>query len=78
MVAVSMIVFGINLLVSLRAKEPAPANPWRSRSLEWQVSSPPPEENFPAPPVVVGGPYDYGVPESTYVQFGPAAVGGGS
>ena len=25
------------------------------------MPSPPPLENFPAPPVVTGGPYDYGV-----------------
>ena len=78
MVALAMVVFGINLLVSLLAREPAPVNPWRARSLEWQIPSPPPELNFPAPPVVVGGPYDYGVPDSTYVQFEPASAGGGS
>lgn len=31
---------------------PALANSWRSRSLEWQIPSPPPEEDCPVPPVV--------------------------
>lgn len=48
---------------------PALANSWRSRSLEWQIPSPPSEEDYPAPPVV-GGPYDYGAPGSVYVRFG--------
>ena len=45
------------------AKGPtAPANPWRSLTLEWQVSSPPPIFNFDEPPQVVGSPYAYGIP----------------
>jgi cytochrome c oxidase subunit 1 len=41
--------------------EQAEADPWRARTLEWRVSSPPPVENFPAPPVVTGDPYGYGI-----------------
>jgi cytochrome c oxidase subunit 1 len=37
----------------------APANPWGATGLEWQTSSPPPEENFRTPPVVEHGPYNY-------------------
>jgi cytochrome c oxidase subunit 1 len=37
----------------------APANPWRATGLEWQTPSPPPKDNFPAPPVVTRPPYDY-------------------
>ncbi len=40
----------------------APANPWRSLTLEWQVSSPAPIFNFDEPPQVVGSPYAYGIP----------------
>ena len=32
----------------------APANPWEGDSLEWSTSSPPPEYNFAAMPVVAG------------------------
>ena len=73
MVGVAMLIFVVNLVSSFRARVPAPANPWRSRSPEWQIPSPPPEENFPSPPVVVGSPYDYGVPGSVYVRIESAS-----
>jgi len=62
-----------NLFVLARRGQRAGANPWRSRGLEWQVPSPMPEMTYPATPVVVGEPYDYGKPGSIYVQFAPAA-----
>jgi len=74
LVGLSMLVFAYNLVQSVRAGVPAPANPWRSRGLEWQISSPPPEENYLQPPIVVGHPYDYGVPGSVYVRFGIAGA----
>ena len=40
----------------------AAANPWGASTLEWQVSSPPPEHNFDELPVIQEGPYEYGVP----------------
>jgi len=58
----SFLVFLGNMLWSWVRGRVAEANPWRARTLEWQVPSPPPEENFPAPPVVVGEPYGYGMP----------------
>ena len=57
----STIVFLYNMIVSWRRGEPAPANPWRALTLEWQVSSPPPIFNFDEIPQVVGSPYEYGV-----------------
>jgi cytochrome c oxidase subunit 1 len=57
----STLVFLYNLIVSWRRGEPAPSNPWRALTLEWQVSSPPPIFNFDAIPQVVGSPYEYGV-----------------
>jgi cytochrome c oxidase subunit 1 len=38
-----------------RAKE----NPWGAVGLEWETASPPPTENFPETPIVVGEAYDY-------------------
>jgi cytochrome c oxidase subunit 1 len=58
----STIVFLYNMITSMRRGAPAEANPWRSLTLEWQVSSPPPIFNFDEIPQVVGNPYEYGVP----------------
>ena len=40
--------------------ERAVANPWRAHTLEWQVSSPPPIQNFDQIPTVSAGPYEFG------------------
>ncbi|RMF90285.1 MAG: cytochrome C oxidase subunit I, partial [Nitrospinota bacterium] len=74
LIGVSMLLFLINLVRTVWAGAPAPANPWRSRSLEWQIPSPPPEENYPQTPIIVGNPYDYGVPDAVYVRFGVAGA----
>ncbi len=74
LIGLSMLVFLVNIGMSLRKKVPALANPWRSRSPEWAIPSPPPEENFSAPLVVVGDPYDYGVPDAVYFRFGEEPV----
>jgi cytochrome c oxidase subunit 1 len=58
----STIVFLYNMVTSMRRGPVAAANPWRSLTLEWQVSSPPPVFNFDEIPQVVGNPYEYGVP----------------
>lgn len=50
--AVSVLVFLWNLLVSLRAGEPAGDNPWDAWTLEWATSSPPPPHNFNLVPPV--------------------------
>jgi cytochrome c oxidase subunit 1 len=60
----SFIFFVINMVYSLARGPKAGPNPWKARSLEWQVSSPPPRENFEKTPVVTGPPYDYGEPTS--------------
>jgi cytochrome c oxidase subunit 1 len=51
-IAVSILVFIYNVVVSRRRAEPAPADPWDGRTLEWSISSPPPEHNFDEIPVV--------------------------
>ena len=73
-----LIAFGILLMIfnffnSAEMGRRAGANPWRSRSPEWQVPSPVPEHSFAGPLQVVGEPYDYGLPGSTYVTVASAA-----
>jgi cytochrome c oxidase subunit I len=58
----SFLIFVYNMIVSWARGAPAPSNPWRAMTLEWQVSSPPPIFNFDEIPQVVGNPYEYGVP----------------
>jgi cytochrome c oxidase subunit 1 len=61
----SLLIFLINFVMStLVWREKEVGNPWRSRGLEWQVSSPPPPENFEHIPVVLSGPYEYGDPNA--------------
>ena len=48
----SVLVFIINLIVSSKKGEIAPGDPWDARTLEWSMSSPPPEYNFAKIPVV--------------------------
>jgi cytochrome c oxidase subunit I len=65
----SFLIFLYNMVVSWRGGPRAVGNPWRSLTLEWQVSSPPPIFNFDAVPTVVGGPYEYGVPGAVHGIF---------
>jgi len=61
----SMLLFAANLVYSLFfVRERAAANPWHVRSLEWQVPTPVPVHNFDRVPVIVGSPYDYGIPNA--------------
>ena len=62
---VSMLIFIFNFVMSTVVwRERAPQNPWQARGLEWQVSSPPPPDNFTHIPVVLAGPYEYGDPNA--------------
>jgi cytochrome c oxidase subunit 1 len=62
---VSMLVFVFNFVMStLFWRDRETGNPWRSRSLEWQLPTPVPQENFTRVPVILAGPYDYGVTEA--------------
>jgi cytochrome c oxidase subunit 1 len=45
-IAVSVVLFFVNVLVSVRNREPVGNDPWGGYSLEWLTSSPPPEFNF--------------------------------
>src|SRR5580700_5129963 len=58
----SILIFVANFVWStVIVRERETGNPWQSRGLEWQVPSPPPHENFRHIPVVLSGPYDYGI-----------------
>jgi cytochrome c oxidase subunit 1 len=62
---VGVLLFVVNFVLSTVVwRVPETGNPWRSRGLEWQVSSPPPPENFAHIPVVISGPYEYGDPNA--------------
>jgi len=67
----SVVLAIVNLVVSARRGPVAKGNVWNSRSPEWQISSPPPLHNYAQPFEVVGEPYDYGLPGSTYVNMNP-------
>jgi cytochrome c oxidase subunit 1 len=73
----SMLVFLANVVYSLVfERKSAPANPWSSKSLEWQIPSPVPVHNFDRPPVIDSDPYEYGVPPTTTVpREAPAGAG---
>jgi cytochrome c oxidase subunit 1 len=77
---ISMLLFAYNILRSSRKGAIAKGNVWESRSPEWQVPNPMPLHNYAQPFEVVGEPYDYGLPNSQYVNMNPAgggtAVGG--
>jgi cytochrome c oxidase subunit I len=63
MVAFSVIVFFVNLFRSAKVGVPATGNVWNSRSPEWKLlPTPSPVHNYVTPFVVVGDPYDYGMP----------------
>jgi cytochrome c oxidase subunit 1 len=48
-IALGVIAFLVNVVVSLRSRIPAGDDPWLGHTLEWATSSPPPPLNFDAP-----------------------------
>jgi cytochrome c oxidase subunit 1 len=71
LIALSVLIFFINLFYSIKHGEKAEGNLWNSRSPEWQVPSPMPVHNYDVPFEVVGEPYDYGLKDSKYIEFSP-------
>lgn len=69
--AVGFAIMAGYLFQSLWSGKKAPSNPWGSRALEWQTSSPAPLHNFDYTPVIIHGPYDYHKPMSEF-QLGIA------
>ena len=60
----SQLFFVINFFMSLVRGKAAERNPWQANTLEWTTTSPPPHDNFAAPPTVYRGPYEYSAPDS--------------
>ena len=58
----AQVLFAANFLYSLVLGPRAPANPWKSNSLEWVTASPPPYYNFETIPTVYHPAYEYSVP----------------
>jgi cytochrome c oxidase subunit 1 len=75
----SMLVFLYNFVYSLLfARIKAPANPWSSLSLEWQLPSPVPVHNFDQIPVITSDPYGYGEPPRPSTVPATSGAGGSS
>src|SRR3954469_12383611 len=51
-IAFGIVVFIVNLVVSLRSRRPAGDDPWEGQTLEWATSSPPPRLNFSGLPPI--------------------------
>jgi len=72
----SMLIFLLNAIYSLIfVRKPAAANPWRSKSIEWQLPTPVPVNNFEQIPVFDSDPYDYGTPVGVVTGGAPASAG---
>ncbi len=52
MIATSVLIFMVNFVISLRKGKTAGDDPWEGNTLEWSISSPPPEHNFAVLPTV--------------------------
>lgn len=57
--AIGLVLMIYNFFRAAKNGAPAPQNPWKGRTLEWQIPSPPPLENFEKIPVITEGPYEF-------------------
>ncbi|BCL77649.1 cytochrome c oxidase subunit 1 [Ktedonobacteria bacterium brp13] len=60
LIAVSVFVLVYNVVTAVVRGEPAEANEWGAKTLEWAVPTPVPLENFKDLPEIKALPYDYG------------------
>ena len=56
-------------------REPAEANPWHSKSAEFQLPTPVPVYDFDRLPVFDGDPYPYGIEPASGPALAPAGGG---
>lgn len=54
LMAIGTIAFALNIYLTHKKGEKAPADPWDGRTLEWSIASPPPAYNFAQTPLVRG------------------------
>lgn len=59
LIGIGFLIGLVSIIQALRSGAKAPANPWGSKTLEWQTESPPITHNFSHEPVVTEGPYEY-------------------
>lgn len=59
LITIGFIIGLYTMIYALRKGAKAPDNPWGSKTLEWQTSSPPIMHNFDHEPIVTAGPYEY-------------------
>jgi cytochrome c oxidase subunit 1 len=60
---VAQVLFYFNFFWSMFKGARASANPWEATTLEWDIPSPPPHDNFAGlVPTVYHGPYEFSVP----------------
>jgi cytochrome c oxidase subunit I len=57
--ATGIILMISNIVRGVRKGEKAPMNPWNGVTLEWQIPSPPPLENFEEIPTITEPPYNF-------------------
>jgi len=75
-IAVSFVIFFINIFLSLTGGERAGNDPWDARTLEWSIPSPPPVYNFATIPTVASRDafwvMKYGSVEASGLEGAPA------
>jgi len=76
LIAASVFTLVYNVVITLVRGEPAVANEWGAKTLEWTVPTPVPLENFEHLPEVKSSPYDYGLPVPAAGGGVPATEGG--
>ncbi|MGA8535038.1 MAG: cytochrome c oxidase subunit I [Candidatus Tumulicola sp.] len=59
---IGILLFFVNVIWSIRAGKKSGPNPWKGRTLEWMIPSPPHYYNFKHIPTVYGLPYDFSHP----------------
>jgi len=70
LVFAGLVVLVMNIRSSFKRNVIAGDNPWGSRTLEWMVSSPPPEDNFKEIPEVLDRPHLHGVSSAPHARLG--------